>query len=388
MLRKNVSQGLRMSSRRSYSLKVSSTDDGSAVSSISLVVPGGSRYEPAPGAAHLLEKFAYGNTKARSGLRLTRESELLGGSVYAVHGRENLTLHAKFLREDLPYFVGALASIAKGTLYQQYEYAESVLPLAELEAKLTAKDAIKTGIDVAHNLAFHSGLGNSLFVSAEPPASVGQVKQFGDQVYTKSNIKLFGQGVSESDFVEAVQREFDGLTEGSSVSGPKTSFHSGEARLKSADPLQTVVFGFPTESTQALDAFKYVLSVDGVKWGNNNGVLGKAIASTGASISVDSHQYSDASLLTIAIQSPSTKQTSAAAAEVSAAFKKIASGSIDEDVSKRAVASAKFAAADAGKALELGSFDAKSVADKLVGGKSVLVTSGKVSELPYLEELF
>lgn len=40
-------------------IKVASRDDGSPTTSLSVVIKAGSRYEPAPGVSHLLEKFAY-----------------------------------------------------------------------------------------------------------------------------------------------------------------------------------------------------------------------------------------------------------------------------------------------------------------------------------------
>lgn len=57
------------------------------------------------------------NTEKRSALRLQREAELLGSELYTHHSRENLIVGAKFLREDLPYFVELLAEVASQTKY-------------------------------------------------------------------------------------------------------------------------------------------------------------------------------------------------------------------------------------------------------------------------------
>lgn len=58
-------------------------------------------------------------TDRRSTLRIVRESELLGASLNAYHSRENLVLEAKFLRDDLPYFVELLGEVAARTKYQR-----------------------------------------------------------------------------------------------------------------------------------------------------------------------------------------------------------------------------------------------------------------------------
>lgn len=57
------------------------------------------------------------NTYKRSALRVTRESELLGGQLNAYHTREALVVEAKFLREDLPYFTELLGEVISQTKY-------------------------------------------------------------------------------------------------------------------------------------------------------------------------------------------------------------------------------------------------------------------------------
>ena len=57
------------------------------------------------------------NTNKRSALRITREAELLGGELQSYHTRENLVIGAKFLRDDLPYFVELLGEVASNTKY-------------------------------------------------------------------------------------------------------------------------------------------------------------------------------------------------------------------------------------------------------------------------------
>jgi ubiquinol-cytochrome c reductase core subunit 2 len=47
-----------------------------------------------------------------------RESELLGAELFTSHSRENIVVGAKFLRDDLPYFVELLAEVASETKYQ------------------------------------------------------------------------------------------------------------------------------------------------------------------------------------------------------------------------------------------------------------------------------
>lgn len=47
-----------------------------------------------------------------------REAELLGAELNSYHTRENLVLEAKFLRDDLPYFVELFGEVASSTKFQ------------------------------------------------------------------------------------------------------------------------------------------------------------------------------------------------------------------------------------------------------------------------------
>lgn len=59
------------------------------------------------------------STEKRSTLRIVREAELLGSELSSYHTRENLILGAKFLREDLPYFIELFAEVVGSTKYER-----------------------------------------------------------------------------------------------------------------------------------------------------------------------------------------------------------------------------------------------------------------------------
>ena len=101
----------------STGVKFASRDLPGPTTHLAVVAKAGTRYEPLPGFSDGLEKFAFKNTFRRSSLRITRESELLGGELNATHSRENLILSAKFLKEDLPYFTELLGEVVAQTKY-------------------------------------------------------------------------------------------------------------------------------------------------------------------------------------------------------------------------------------------------------------------------------
>ena len=49
----------------------------------------------------------------------------MGSDIFTSHSRENLVVGAKFLRDDLPYFVELLAEVASMTKYTSMEYPDA-----------------------------------------------------------------------------------------------------------------------------------------------------------------------------------------------------------------------------------------------------------------------
>ena len=98
-------------------VKFASRDLPGPTTHLAVIAKAGTRYEPLPGYSDGLEKFAFKNTFRRSSLRITRESELLGGELSASHSRENLVISTKFLRDDLPYFAELLGEVISQTKY-------------------------------------------------------------------------------------------------------------------------------------------------------------------------------------------------------------------------------------------------------------------------------
>jgi len=50
-------------------------------------------------------------------LRLQREAELFGATLFSSHTRESIILGAKFFRDDLAYFLEVLAEVVQETKY-------------------------------------------------------------------------------------------------------------------------------------------------------------------------------------------------------------------------------------------------------------------------------
>lgn len=396
---------LRALGRRAFSsqevagVKVFSRDEGRTTSEVSVIIKAGSRYNTTPGLAHILEKFAFKNTSNRSALRLTRESELLGGQLSSSISRENIVLTAKFLREDLPFFVEALADTLQNTSFNKYELNEDVAPLAALEANIANSNAAYVSSEAAYSAAFHTGLGNSLLAESYSPVTIEQVKNYASQAYNKANITVVGSSVVESDLAALVSKHFSGIPTGAALSSPATKAHSGEVRIKSSGP-SALTLAFPsTTSSPALAVLANVLGgASPVKWTPGSSLLSTIAHKTGTSISSSYAPYSDASLLSLTITGSSSVAIADAAAAAAAQIKAL-SASLNKESVEKAVALTKFAAAEAADvnaiAGALASTDVSAtveavaeVASAVASGPVAVGAVGQVHNLPFADELF
>ncbi|KAM4060042.1 insulinase (peptidase family M16) domain-containing protein [Hirsutella rhossiliensis] len=408
-------------------LKVASRDAHGPTAKLAVVAKAGTRYQPLPGLTVGLEEFAFKNTQRRSALRITRESELLGGQLAASHTREALVVEASFLREDLPYFAELLAEVVSMTKYTTHEFhedVERVLPIkqAALRANIPA-----LALDNAHAVAFHTGLGAPIYPSLSTPhqkyLNEEFIASYADVVYSKSNIAVVADGASASDLSKWVGQFFKDVP-ASSQSGQTlkieaSKYHGGEQRIDHAGG-NSMVIAFPgSDSNGSKPEMAVLASLLGgkptVKWAPGFSLLSKASTGlAGFSASTSNLTYSDAGLLAVQLSGPASSVRKIAEETVKA-LKSIADGSVAKDDVAKAIVNAKFDVLEKaqlrgpsmllagsglvnnGKALELAAL-ARSIesvtADKLsktakalFDGKATVSTVGDLFVLPFAEEI-
>ena len=76
------------------------TSTATVTSTVTVAIKAGSRYESAPGVAHVLKNYLFKSNQKRSALRLVREAEFYGGVLSTALTKEHLLLTAEFLRGD------------------------------------------------------------------------------------------------------------------------------------------------------------------------------------------------------------------------------------------------------------------------------------------------
>ncbi|KAH7117608.1 Metalloenzyme, LuxS/M16 peptidase-like protein [Dendryphion nanum] len=337
-------------------VKFASRDFAGPTTTLALVSKAGTRYQPLPGLTEGLANFAFRNTERRSTLRIVRESELLGAQLRAYHTRENLILEAKFLRDDLPYFVELLGEVISSTKYEAYVYAEEILPLIVQAHKRFLASPVNLAINSAHSLAFHRGLGTPTASASTTPLTKyldnETIEYYSKIAYAKPNFAVVANGAEHEDLSKWVNQFFDGAPatpfEENSVGKDQTKYFGGEERI-AYEGKNAVVIGFPGSSSFTGQFYKPEIAVLGsllggesaVKWSSGFSALSNAKASASTYVKTTSGIYSDAGLLytTIAGEAQNVAKTARAAVD---SIKKIAAGEISKEQIHKAKAAAKF----------------------------------------------
>ncbi|KAF2202747.1 cytochrome b-c1 complex subunit 2 [Delitschia confertaspora ATCC 74209] len=349
-------------------VKFASRDFAGPTTTLALVSKAGTRYQPLPGLTEGLKNYAFRSTERRSTLRIVRESELLGAEINAYHTRENLVLEAKFLRDDLPYFVELLAEVASSTKYQAHTYNEEVLPLIHMAHKAFLADTTDMAINSAHSLAFHRGLGTPTASASTTPytkyLSHESIEYFAKIAYAKPNFAVVANGAEHSELSKWVNEMFDNVPAEAPESWSKagdeqTKYYGGEERI-AHDGGNSLVIGFSGSSSVTGKFYKPEISVlaellggqSAIKWSPGFSLLANA-AAPGARVNTKSAIYSDAGLLFTTITGPA-QAVKATAVEAVNAIKKIASGEISKEAIQKAKAAAKFKELEYGQDVKAG----------------------------------
>ncbi|PYH98364.1 LuxS/MPP-like metallohydrolase [Aspergillus ellipticus CBS 707.79] len=424
--------GLQYDVTESAGVKVANREVAGPTGTLALVAKAGPRYQPFPGFSDVLEQFAFKSTLKRSALRINREVELLGGEVSSTHSRENVVLKAKFLSNDLPYFAELLAEVASQTKFAAHELNEVILKTLKYRQQALAANPEAVALDVAHVVAFHRGLGESITpsttVSFEKYLSSEALAEYAQQAFAKSNIALVGSGPNSAEVSKWVGDFFKGVPSTGSSAGYQlkqntaSQYYGGEQRISSKTG-NAVVIAFPGSGAFGTPAYKPEASVlaallggeSTIKWTPGFSLLAQATQGfSQARASTQNLAYSDAGLFTITVSGKADQIASVGKNAVDL-LKKAAAGEISGEEIKKAVALAKFRALESAQSLETGleatgsalingykpyqigevaqSIDAvteaqvKDVAKSFLSGKASIATVGDLFQLPYSEDL-
>ena len=236
-----------------------------------------------------------------------------------------------------------------------YEFHEEVERVLHLKQAKLASDAVALALDSAHATAFHSGLGSSIYPITSTPLGAylneHSVAAFAGAAYTKPNIAVVADGVSQSTAAKWIEPFFKGVPSSSSsqlqLHTAATKYYGGEQRTPQSGSKSALVIAFPGYTLASDKPEAAVLNAllggqSTIKWSPGFTLLSKAAAAApGASISSSNFGYTDAGLLAIQISGPAA-QVRTAAEEAVKALKSVAESPVSKEDLTKAIAKAKF----------------------------------------------
>lgn len=224
------------------------------VSSLKVVVKNaGSKSSPA-GLAHLLATSTFFDTPEKTGLRLKREAELLGGEYSAEVTRDALVLKATFLKEALPFFVNALGSSISKAVYKPHELAEVAGPYASHVYATKSSCPKFKALEELHAISYRSGLGLPLYFDGSKSYTSEDVKDFAKSSILSENIEIIGENVEAADLEKFVaESPFATLPTGNDIiEKPQPTYTGVESRIRQAGKTSAII-GFPVKDADAYE---------------------------------------------------------------------------------------------------------------------------------------
>ena len=224
--------------------------------------------------------------------------------------REHIALGTQFLRDDLVDVVPMLFKNLFNPNYQVYEFLRNLnSTLKETNAHLSDPHTLVQ--DKLHQVAYRTGLGNSLYASKE---SLNQfvrkdVKDYISKLFSSGRIAVVATGVDHSELKNLVDQSLEGLNlKKESVVTEQSKYFGGEARIE-AGPNSKAIYsvGFPSvaytkkEYAAALVLKSLLGGSPRTRYGNPAGVLAKA-STPNTSTSAFIHVYQDTGLLGFTVE--------------------------------------------------------------------------------------
>lgn len=294
-----------------------------------------------------------------------REAELYGGVLSSSLTREHIAYTAEFLRGDecvfgplfcvlhfttlsRAFFVDVLSSLLTSPKFKPWEMTETVLPTVEAESIAAGGNPVTRALELAHTLAFRSGLGSSVFAPQHTDITAEDVQAYASSVFGKGNVAILGTGIDSATLAKLVEKSAASASSGAAPSAPESKYFGGETRFEAHSGPQTVFIGFGTTGASSAELAvlaSHLSPAPSTKWGQGTSPISASVPA-GTHVQTVLLPYSDATLFGLLVQGP-TPAAVKEAATASVKALKDATGSLKAEDLKKAVAKAKFAAASA-----------------------------------------
>jgi len=289
----------------SNGINVASIENHSPVTTIGVVLKAGSRNETYDntGLAHTLRVAAGLATTKKTAFGITRNLQQMGASMTCIQGREHTMYAVQSTRDNANVAVEYLTDVVSNQAFKPWEVSRNV-PNQKLE--VASMSPATQAMELLHQAAFRSGLGNSLYCPASKVGSHGpaQLGQFVSKHFTTNRTAVLGLGVSHADLKQYA--DYLQLDTGAGPSAVASKYAGGELRVESGGGLAYVALAANSAGAvnvadcMAAMLLQRVLGMGSkVKYGSGQSKLAQVAsdASGNSAVSAICQTYSDASLI-------------------------------------------------------------------------------------------
>lgn len=260
---------------------------GSPVSTVAVVLPGGSAYETeaTAGASKVLEQLAFKATANRTTFRLTRELEKIGAVAYARAGRDTISFAVDSTRIHTSEATEILLDSVLNPKFNYWEVREAVQVVRDQLAQALTQPA-NVLAEVVHRAAYDGSLGQPLLLdpSALEGFSNDTLKEFASGLLQPSKMLLAGAGIAHAEFKALAHPLVGSAHPGAALAAPKASAYvGGSVNVLASSGLTHVALAFEAKGglsdakTAALAAVSRALLDDSravLPWMHKGGVVG------------------------------------------------------------------------------------------------------------------
>jgi len=219
-------------------LTLASMDNASPVVTLGVVIKAGSRnetYENA-GVCHALRLAAGLATSKHSSFGICRNLQQAGAGLMCTQGREHTLYTVQATRDKADIALEYLADAVSNQAFKPWELGNTQ---GRMKLELGQKSPATEALELLHQAAFRSGLGNSLYtaphkVGSHSPASL---QEFVTKHFTTNRAALVGVGMSH-----ATLNKYSSLLGLESGAGPSSAstYYGGEIRNETGGSLAYV----------------------------------------------------------------------------------------------------------------------------------------------------
>ncbi|XP_057311214.1 cytochrome b-c1 complex subunit 2, mitochondrial-like [Hydractinia symbiolongicarpus] len=410
-------------------IKVATVDNGGAVSRLCVALRGGSRNETSTqfGLSHLLKNAAFITNKERTDLRTVRELQQIGGTLECKSSRELISRNAVFMRHKLLELLENMAPGITQPIFNAWDLSD-VIEGCQFENAIVYTDPNAVNLELLHQAAFRSGLGNSLYCENFRLGcySPEQLEEYVQQMHVGERLTIVGTDVDHDELLRYVKELFGNLPRGQILHNTTQKYFGGEIHRNTGVDLTYV--SLVTEGAGLFHANLPVLAVlqrilgsgPNVKWGSNQAssrINKAATAVTDGPLLINTLNisYSDAGLFGVNIittPQAATPVLKAAVGQITA----VAKGDVTAKEFERAKTQAKAAASMQSESNDdmlddlvqqiafhgrytplkesLANIDKVTLEETskltkhLLNGKASLAVTGDSSAAPYIDQLF